>query len=142
MLCIMSSKALIVDGSPSRASPNPIPFSPGIAKWWLRNSTAPNSAARSAGRPPVPWLCPKTDCRTFGCHRCRCPQRGCRLIERKIRGAEKGTLESNETEFHRREYESLVARLETEGMQSRLPDEPTCRDALNDLLVRVRLTPR
>ena len=61
------------------------------------------------------------------------------LIERKIHGAEKGTLESNETEFHRREYESLVARLETEGIQSRLPDEPTCRDALNDLLVRVRL---
>ncbi len=64
------------------------------------------------------------------------------LIERKIRGAEKGTLESDETEFHKREYETLVARLETEAMQSRLPDEPTCRDALNDLLVRVRLTPR
>jgi predicted nucleotidyltransferase len=62
------------------------------------------------------------------------------LIDRKIHGAEKGTLETNEAEFHRREYESLVARLETEGMQSRLPDEPTCRDALNDLLVRIRLT--
>ena len=61
------------------------------------------------------------------------------LIERKIHGAEKGTLESNEAEFHRRESESLVARLETEGIQSRLPDEPTCRDALNDMLVRVRL---
>lgn len=61
------------------------------------------------------------------------------LINRKIHGAEKGTLESNETEFHRREYERLVARLETEGIQSRLPDEGTCRDALNDLLVRVRL---
>jgi predicted nucleotidyltransferase len=64
------------------------------------------------------------------------------LIERKISGAEKGTLESNETEFHKREYESLVARLETEGMLSRLPYEPTCRDALNDLLVRIRLKPR
>jgi len=62
------------------------------------------------------------------------------LIDRKIQGAEKGTLETNEAEFHRREYESLVARLETEGMQSRLPDEPTCLDALNDLLVRIRLT--
>ena len=62
------------------------------------------------------------------------------LIDRKIHGAEKGTLEANEAEFHRREYESLVARLETEGMQSRLPDEPTRRDALNDLLVRIRLT--
>lgn len=64
------------------------------------------------------------------------------LIERKIRGAEKGTLESNEAEFHRREYASLVARLETGGMRSWLPDEPTCRDALNDLLVRIRLAPR
>ena len=64
------------------------------------------------------------------------------LIERKIRGAENGTLESSETEFHKREYESLVARLEAEGMESRLPGEPTCRDALNDLLVRVRLAPR
>lgn len=64
------------------------------------------------------------------------------LIDRKIHGAEKGTLETNEAEFHKREYENLVARLETEGMQSRLPHEPTCRDALNDLLVRIRLTPR
>ena len=64
------------------------------------------------------------------------------LIEWKIRGAKKGKLESSETEFHKREYESLVARLETEAAQSHLPDEPTCRDDLNDLLVRVRLVPR
>lgn len=64
------------------------------------------------------------------------------LIDRKIHGAEKGTLESNETEFHKREYECLVARLEAEGRQSPLADEPGCRNALNDLLVRVRLTPR
>ena len=62
------------------------------------------------------------------------------LIDRKIHGAEKGTLETNEAEFHKREYKNLVAQLETEGMQSGLPDEPTCRDALNDLLVRIRLT--
>jgi predicted nucleotidyltransferase len=64
------------------------------------------------------------------------------LIDRKIHGAEKGTLESSETDFHMREYESLVAQLEAEATQSHLPDEPTCRGALNDLLVRVRLTPR
>jgi predicted nucleotidyltransferase len=61
------------------------------------------------------------------------------LIDRKIHGAEKGTLESSETEFHRGEYERLVARLEAEGKDSKLPDEPVCRDALNDLLVRIRL---
>jgi hypothetical protein len=37
----------------SRVSPNPIPFSPGIADWWPKNSTAPSSAARPAGRAPV-----------------------------------------------------------------------------------------
>lgn len=64
------------------------------------------------------------------------------LIERKIQGTEKGTLESSETEFYKGEYERLVARLEAEAAESHLPDEPTCRDALNDLLVRIRLTPR
>jgi predicted nucleotidyltransferase len=61
------------------------------------------------------------------------------LIERKIHGAEKGTLESSETEFHKQEYERLVAQLEVEGNNSKLPDEPVCREALNDLLVRIRL---
>lgn len=61
------------------------------------------------------------------------------LIHRKIQGVEKETLESDETEFHKREYQSLVARLETEATRSRLPEEPTCRHALNDLLVRIRL---
>lgn len=61
------------------------------------------------------------------------------LVARKIHGAEKGTLESGETEFHRREYERLVAQLETEAASTHLPKEAACRDALNDLLVRVRL---
>jgi predicted nucleotidyltransferase len=61
------------------------------------------------------------------------------LIDRKIHGAEKGTLESSETEFHRREYERLVAQLEAEGNDSHSPDEPVCREAFNDLLVHVRL---
>jgi len=38
----------------SRVSPNPIPFSPGIADWWPKNSMAPSSAARRAGRAPIP----------------------------------------------------------------------------------------
>ncbi len=42
-------------------------------------------------------------------------------------------------EFHRREYERLVAQLEAEAHDSQLPDESGCRDALNDLLVRIRL---
>jgi predicted nucleotidyltransferase len=61
------------------------------------------------------------------------------LIERKIHGAEKGTLASGEAAFHRAEYERLVAELEAVAAISHLPREPTCRDALNDLLVRLRL---
>jgi predicted nucleotidyltransferase len=61
------------------------------------------------------------------------------LVERKLHGAEKGTLASNEAEFHKREYERLVAQLEVEANDSQLPDESGCRDALNDLLVRIRL---
>jgi len=61
------------------------------------------------------------------------------LVARKIHGAEKGTLESGETEFHRREYERLVAQLEAEVASTHLPEEAICRDALDDLLVRVRL---
>ena len=64
------------------------------------------------------------------------------LVERKIHGAEKGTLASNEAEFHKGEYERLVAQLEAEANDSQLPDESGCRDALNDLLVRIRLEPR
>jgi len=33
----------------------------------------------------------------------------------------------------------LVAQLEAEAHDSQLPDESGCRDALNDLLVRIRL---
>lgn len=61
------------------------------------------------------------------------------LIERKIHGAEKGTLESGEATFHKAEYERLAAQLEAEASRSRLPSEQGCREALNDLLVRIRM---
>jgi hypothetical protein len=61
------------------------------------------------------------------------------LIDRKIHGAEKGTLESDEIAFHKGEYEWLTTQLENESSDSQLPDESGGRDALNDLLVRVRL---
>ncbi len=64
------------------------------------------------------------------------------LVERKIRGAEKGTLGSSEATFHKGEYARLTAQLETAASDSHLPNEPGGRDALNDLLVRTRLAPR
>jgi len=62
------------------------------------------------------------------------------LVHRKATGAEKGTLQTPEMEFHRGEYERLVRLLESAGHESTLPEAPTCREALNDLLVRVRLS--
>jgi uncharacterized protein len=61
------------------------------------------------------------------------------MVSRKIHGAEKSRLETPEVEFHLAEYERLVAQLETEAAESTLPDDADCREALNDLLVRVRL---
>jgi hypothetical protein len=63
------------------------------------------------------------------------------LVERKVRGSEKGLLDAGEREFHRAEYSRLLAALEKAAEESQLPDEATARDALNDLLVRVRLRP-
>jgi predicted nucleotidyltransferase len=63
------------------------------------------------------------------------------LVSRKIHGAEKSKLETPEVEFYRAEYERLVANLEIEAAESTLPEETACREALNDLLIRVRLRP-
>jgi predicted nucleotidyltransferase len=63
------------------------------------------------------------------------------LVARKFLGAEKSKLETPEIEFHQTEYERLVAQLEIEAAESTLPEEAVCREALNDLLVRVRLHP-
>jgi predicted nucleotidyltransferase len=61
------------------------------------------------------------------------------LVSRKIHGAERSKLETSEAEFHQAEYERLVAQLESEAVESKLPEEAACQDALNDLLVRIRL---
>jgi predicted nucleotidyltransferase len=61
------------------------------------------------------------------------------LIQRKVSGPEKGTLQAPEMDLHRSEYERLVGQLEKTAAESALPEAPACREALNDLLVRVRL---
>jgi hypothetical protein len=63
------------------------------------------------------------------------------LVERKEQGSERCTLDAAEREFHRAEYTRLTAALAAAGAESRLPSEPSAREALNDLLVRLRLTP-
>ena len=64
------------------------------------------------------------------------------LIERKTAGTEKGTLEQSDLEFHRREYERLLGELERAFVSSRLPEQARGAEALNDLLVRVRMRPQ
>jgi predicted nucleotidyltransferase len=63
------------------------------------------------------------------------------LVSRKIHGTEKSKLEVAEVEFHQAEYDRLVAQLGAEAAESALPDQADCREALNDLLVRIRLRP-
>ncbi|MCA9087247.1 MAG: nucleotidyltransferase domain-containing protein [Planctomycetaceae bacterium] len=61
------------------------------------------------------------------------------LIERKVHGTEKGTLDQADLEFHEREFQRLQAELEQAFEDSTLPESPSGAAALNDLLVRIRL---
>jgi predicted nucleotidyltransferase len=66
------------------------------------------------------------------------------LIERKSAGPEKSQLPDSKLKlrFHEAEYKRLVAELETAFEKSGLPAVARGKDALNDLLVRLRLTDR
>jgi predicted nucleotidyltransferase len=64
------------------------------------------------------------------------------LIERKLAGPEKSQLPQADLGFHEAEYGRLVAELESASEKSHLPEVPSGKDALNDLLVRLRLTDR
>jgi predicted nucleotidyltransferase len=61
------------------------------------------------------------------------------LIQRKIGGAEKERLTEEDLAFHRAEYDRLRTKLQAAQEASRLPDAPSGRVALHDLLVRLRL---
>ena len=61
------------------------------------------------------------------------------LIARKQTGPEKVTIDAIDLEFHRAEYERLTMELESAHERSTLPEMPSARPALNDLLVRLRL---
>jgi predicted nucleotidyltransferase len=60
------------------------------------------------------------------------------LVARKLSGGEHGALDDADVSFHRREYERLRAELESAQAASALPEAPTARAALNDLLLRLR----
>lgn len=60
------------------------------------------------------------------------------LIAIKTQGQEKGTLSAADLEFHRGEHKRLVAELERASEKSQLPDAPSARPQLSDLLLRLR----
>jgi hypothetical protein len=64
------------------------------------------------------------------------------LIARKTAGPEQSPLGEADVSFHRREYERLQAELQASCRASRLPESPSGRAALHDLLVRLRLAGR
>jgi len=63
------------------------------------------------------------------------------LVARKLGGPEKSTLEDADVTFHESEYQRLRGDLQAAHDASQLPELPSdkTRNALNDLLVRIRL---
>jgi uncharacterized protein len=61
------------------------------------------------------------------------------LVERKLAGPEQAVLPESGIEFHEQQYERLVGELATAAEKSHLPERPAGKDALNDLLIRLRL---
>ena len=61
------------------------------------------------------------------------------LVHRKRTGAEKGVLDATDIEFYRDEYDRMTRALGRAYEESTLPEMPSGRAAVNDLLVRLRL---
>jgi predicted nucleotidyltransferase len=64
------------------------------------------------------------------------------LITRKLQGVEKSYLEEADMAVHEKEYARLQRELEQASQNSHLPERPSSKGTLNDLLVRVRLNGR
>ena len=60
------------------------------------------------------------------------------LIAHKVNGQERAILNQADLSFHEQEYHRLTTELEQAGEKSFLPEQPTAKDALHDLLLRVR----
>jgi uncharacterized protein len=60
------------------------------------------------------------------------------LIARKVDGSEHETLTMAHLDFHQREYQRLMAELESAQGESPLPEEPAAHDALHALLLEIR----
>ena len=63
------------------------------------------------------------------------------LVSRKREGAEQSELKDAVTGFYHTEYEQLRVALEVAYQSSKLPEVPTGKASLSDLLVQLRLNP-
>lgn len=61
------------------------------------------------------------------------------LIARKLAGSEAEVLEGTDVSFHQREYERLQRELDQAHQNSTLPEAPSVKESLHNLLVRLRL---
>ncbi len=61
------------------------------------------------------------------------------LIACKLAGAEKTVLPNIDLIFYQQEYERLCSELRETSQNSSLPEIPSCKNKLNDLLIRIRL---
>lgn len=61
------------------------------------------------------------------------------LIAQKQNSKERSTLDSKDLQFYESEFQRLLGLLESAASESKLPESPTAKSALNDLLKRVRL---
>jgi predicted nucleotidyltransferase len=64
------------------------------------------------------------------------------LVARKLSGSEQSILHDEDIALYQTEYHRLRAQLEDAYKESSLPEAPTGRSALNDLLIRLRLPSR
>ncbi|MEG3919614.1 nucleotidyltransferase domain-containing protein [Microcoleus sp. POL10_C6] len=62
------------------------------------------------------------------------------LIARKLAGEEKSVLEDTDIEFYQQERDRLINILEDASFTSHLPSNPHAKVALNDFLVKVRMS--
>lgn len=61
------------------------------------------------------------------------------LIAQKLSGPEQGSLGASDFAFHEHEYNRLTAELQSAYDASTLPELPSTRKPLNDMLIRLRL---
>ncbi|MCZ6817804.1 MAG: nucleotidyltransferase domain-containing protein [Planctomycetota bacterium] len=61
------------------------------------------------------------------------------LVSEKLEGGERCSLRDTDLTVHRKQYEGLLDRLRQAHEDCTLIEAPTCRDALNKLLVRLRI---